>query len=81
MRTTIGKAGFKEYVEQMLSWLLGGSVSLQRNNPQWKGCFQGEVWESEVNVSPWSTLRGLPEEVTFVKTWTVIQPSSFSTKH
>ena len=43
MRTTIGKAGFKEYFEQMLSWLLGGSVSLQRKNPQWKGCFQGEV--------------------------------------
>ena len=34
-----------------------------------------------MNVSPWSTLRGLPEEVTFVKTWTVTQPSSFSTKH
>lgn len=30
MRTTIGKAGFKEYFEQMLSWLLGGSVCRER---------------------------------------------------
>lgn len=80
MRTTIGKTGFKEYFEQMLSWLLGGLVSLQRKKPQWIGCFQ-EVWFKGVKVSLWSTLRGLPEEATFVKTWIVIQPSSFSSKH
>ena len=33
MRTTIGKAGFKEYTEQMLSWLLGGSVSAEKESP------------------------------------------------
>lgn len=80
MRTTIGKTGFKEYFEQMLSWLLAGLVSLQRKNPQWKGWFR-EAWYKGVKVSLWSTLRGLPEEVTFVKTCTVTQPSSFSSKH
>lgn len=60
MRTTIGKAGFKEYVEQMLSWLLGGSVSLQRKNPQWKGCFQGEVWYKGSECQPLVYTQGSP---------------------
>lgn len=41
MRTTIGKAGFKEYFDAVLA---PRRLSLQRKNPQWKGCFQGEVW-------------------------------------
>lgn len=40
MRTTIGKAGFKEYFDAVLA---PRRLSLQRKNPQWKGCFQ-EVW-------------------------------------
>ena len=80
MRTTIGEAGFKEYFEQMLSWLLGGSVCRERI-PSGRGVSKEKYVTRGVKVSLWSTLRGLPEEVTFVKTWTVIQPSSFSTKH